>query len=60
MIRFIPYSREQQYLLPPSMDDRLPENHLARFIVEGQSSNWIYRSSRGGSPDVGRLRIIRQ
>lgn len=34
MNRFIPYSREQQYLLPPSMDDWLPENHLARFIVE--------------------------
>ena len=31
---FIPYSREQQYLLPPSMNDWLPENHLARFIVE--------------------------
>lgn len=34
MSRFIPYSREQQYLLPPSMNDWLPENHLARFIVE--------------------------
>lgn len=34
MSRFIPFSREQQYLLPPSMNDWLPENHLARFIVE--------------------------
>lgn len=34
MNRFIPYNREQQYLLPPSMNDWLPENHLARFIVE--------------------------
>ncbi len=34
MNRFIPFSREQQYLLPPSMNDWLPENPLARFIVE--------------------------
>jgi hypothetical protein len=34
MNRFIPYSREQQYLLPPSMNDWLPEIHLARFIVD--------------------------
>lgn len=31
---FIPFSREQRYVLPPSMDEWLPENHLARFIVE--------------------------
>lgn len=34
MSRFIPFSRKQQYLLPPSVDEWLPENHLARFIVE--------------------------
>ena len=34
MNRFIPFSRDQEYLLPPSMHDWLPENHLARFIVE--------------------------
>ncbi len=28
MNRFIPFNREQQYLLPPSMNDWLPENHL--------------------------------
>jgi transposase len=32
--RFRPYSVEQDYLLPPSLDDWLPENHLARFLVE--------------------------
>ena len=26
--------RETMFLLPPSMDDWLPEGHLARFIVE--------------------------
>ncbi len=31
---FIPLSREQIFVLPPSMDEWLPENHLARFIVE--------------------------
>jgi transposase len=34
MSRFIPVSRQQQYLLPPSIDEWLPENHLARFIAE--------------------------
>lgn len=31
---FIPFCRDQAYCLPPSMNDWLPENHLARFIVE--------------------------
>lgn len=34
MSRFIQVSRQQQYLLPPSVDEWLPDNHLARFIVE--------------------------
>lgn len=34
MSRFIQVSRQQTYLLPPSIDEWLPENHLARFIVE--------------------------
>jgi transposase len=34
MSRFIPVDRDTDYLLPPSVDDWLPENHLARFIVE--------------------------
>ena len=34
MSRFIQVSRQQQYLLPPSIDEWLPENHLARFIAE--------------------------
>lgn len=34
MSHFKPYNRQQQYLLPPSIDDWLPENHLARFIIE--------------------------
>jgi hypothetical protein len=34
MSRFIQVSRQQQYLLPPSIDEWLPENYLARFIGE--------------------------
>jgi len=32
--RFIQTNRKQPYLLPPSIDDWLPKEHLARFIVE--------------------------
>lgn len=32
--QFIPFDRESNYLLPPSMNDWLPNNHLARFIAE--------------------------
>lgn len=34
MSGFIPVDRLTQYLLPPSVEEWLPENHLARFIVE--------------------------
>jgi len=30
---FIKAEREQSFLLPPSIDDWLEENHMARFIV---------------------------
>lgn len=29
-----PYCPEQQFLLPPSLQDWLPENHLAPFVSE--------------------------
>jgi transposase len=31
---FISASRQQQYLFPPSIQDWLPEDHLARFVVD--------------------------
>ena len=31
---FVPVNREQLYLLPPSIQEWLPENHLARFVVD--------------------------
>ena len=32
--KFIHTNRDQQYLFPPSIQDWLPEQHLARFIVD--------------------------
>lgn len=34
MYKYLPYDRTQSYLLPPSLDDWLPSDHLARFIVD--------------------------
>lgn len=34
MSSFIAIDRQTDYLFPPSVEDWLPENHLARFIVE--------------------------
>lgn len=34
MSRFVQIDRETAYLLPPSVQEWLPEDHLARFIVE--------------------------
>lgn len=34
MSRFVPADRDTAYLLPPSVDEWLPGDHLARFVVE--------------------------
>jgi transposase len=34
MSRFVPVDRQTGYLLPPSVQDWLPESHLARFVEE--------------------------
>lgn len=34
MSRFVPVDRDTAYLLPPSVDEWLPADHLARFVVE--------------------------
>jgi transposase len=33
-VEFIPIDRNTPYLLPPSVQDYLPEDHLARFVVD--------------------------
>ena len=34
MSNFRPIDRQTRFLLPPSVDEWLPEKHLARFVVE--------------------------
>ena len=34
MSNFRPIDRDTDFLLPPSVDEWLPERHLARFVVE--------------------------
>lgn len=33
-VKFIPLNRDTPYIFPPSVQDYLPEDHLARFVVE--------------------------
>ena len=33
-IEFVPVDRDMPHLFPPSVQEDLPENHLARFVVE--------------------------
>ena len=33
-VKFVPIDRETPYAFPPSVQDYLPEDHLARFVVE--------------------------
>lgn len=53
---FRPYDLDQQFLLPPSMKDWLPANHLVYLIMDVVSSldfssiYTSYRSSVGGRP----------
>jgi len=57
MSNFRPIDRDTAYLLPPSINDWLPETHLARFIVEvveGLDLSAMRRSYRGsGSASYG-------
>ena len=34
MSNFRPVDRDTGFLMPPSVDEWLPERHLARFVVE--------------------------
>ncbi len=33
-VKFIPLDRDTPYIFSPSVQDYLPEGHLARFVVE--------------------------
>src|SRR4051794_2691016 len=50
MSNFRPIDRQTGFLLPPSVDEWLPEKHLARFVVEvidGLDVGSMSRSNRG-------------
>jgi transposase len=34
MARFVPIDRDTQFLFPPSVQEWLPKDHLARFVVD--------------------------
>jgi transposase len=46
MNNFRPIDRQTSYLLPPSVEDWLPERHLARFVVEIVDGLELSRMSR--------------
>ncbi|MFH0826150.1 MAG: IS1182 family transposase [Pseudomonadota bacterium] len=49
-VTFGDVDRETLYLMPPSVQDWLPENHLARFVVEivEQINLWALKASYSG------------
>ncbi len=58
--KFISSNRQQQYLLPPSIQDWLPEDHLARFVIDivsqlnlqSISNTYVGRGSKAYHPEV--------
>lgn len=55
MSRFRPIDRETNYLLPPSLQDWLPESHLARYVVdvvEGLDLSGLERAYAGRGSDA--------
>src|SRR4051794_22708793 len=46
MSNFRPVDRDTGFLLPPSVDEWLPEKHLARFVVEGIDGLGLGRMAR--------------
>jgi transposase len=55
MSNFRPTDRQTGFLMPPSVDEWLPERHLARFVVEVvegldlRAMSWSYRGSGSAS-----------
>ena len=55
MSRFRPIDRDTDYLLPPSVQDWLPESHLARYVVdvvEGLDLSELERAYAGRGSDA--------
>ena len=57
-VKFIPIDRNTPYIFPPSVQDYLPDDHLARFVVDnveqldlsGLSAAYSGRGSRPYHP----------
>ena len=45
MSRFIAVDRSTEYLLPPSVQDWLPQNQLARFVVDVVERNHLLHAA---------------
>ena len=60
MSNFRTIDRETGFLLPPSVDEWLPEKHLARFVVEVVEGLDLRRDERQLIAVRGRRRIIRE
>src|SRR5699024_8121295 len=58
MANFRLVDRETSFLLPPSVDEWLPEGHLARFVVEITDQLDIWLSS-GPTPAAARTPTTR-
>ena len=55
MARFLPIDRDSEYLFPPSVQDWLPETHLARYIanvIESLDLGEIERTYAGRGSDA--------
>lgn len=55
MARFLPIDRDSEYLFPPSVQDWLPESHLARYIanvIESLDLTEIERAYAGRGSDA--------
>ena len=55
MARFLPIDRDTEYLFPPSVQDWLPETHLARYIanvIESLDLSEIERAYAGRGSDA--------
>jgi hypothetical protein len=50
MNNFRPINRDTGFLLPPSVDEWLPQRHLARFVVEVFDGPVLFRADRASEP----------
>jgi hypothetical protein len=47
---FIECDREQEFLLPPSLREWLPEGHFAWFVIDAVAQLDLWTAGTGGRP----------